>query len=95
MNINTRKPRQSVRRQQTLLMIVIFWMASQAFAEPGKRSTAINFEDEVVEGINRKPLDSVNQISERDGKGRQHLYKKRAGFIDRDQALLEDMRLQQ
>lgn len=61
----------------------------------GKRSTSINFEDEMIEGINRKSLDSVNQISERDGRGKQHLYKKRAGFSDRDQLLTQELRLQQ
>jgi len=68
-------------------------LQSQAFQ--GKRSTNINFEDEVVEGINRKPLDSVNQISERDKNGKSHLYRKRAGFSDRDQLLTQELRLQQ
>ena len=60
-----------------------------------KRSTTINFEDDLIEGINRKPLDSVNQISERDRKNRNHLYKKRAGFQDQDQVLANELRLQQ
>jgi hypothetical protein len=63
-------------------------------ASDGKRSTSINFEDEMIEGINRKPLDSVNQISERDGRGKQHLYRKRAGFSDRDLVLTQELRLQ-
>ena len=67
----------------------------QSDALEGKRSTSINFEDEMIEGINRKPLDSVNQISERDGRGKKHLYRKRAGFSDREKALTQELRLQQ
>jgi hypothetical protein len=63
--------------------------------EPSKRSRSINFEDEVVEGINRKPLDAFNQLSEQNGRGKNHLYHKRAGFADRDESLLTEMRLAQ
>lgn len=46
-----------------------------------KRGKVIDFEDEVVEGVNRRPLDSLSQISERDRKRRKpHLYRKRASF---------------
>ena len=76
-----------------LIAGTFFTLKSEAIE--GKRSTSINFEDEMIEGINRKPLDSVNQISERDGKHKQHLYRKRAGFSDRDQLLTQELRLQQ
>lgn len=50
-------------------------------AEAGKRQKVIDFEDEVVEGMNKRPLDSLNQVSEKDRKKRRpHLYRKRAGF---------------
>lgn len=46
-----------------------------------KSQTVIDFEDEVVEGMNRRPLDSLNQISEKDKrKKKPHLYRKRVGF---------------
>lgn len=46
-----------------------------------KRGRVIDFEDEVVEGLNRRPLDSLSQISERDKKRKKvHLYRKRGGF---------------
>lgn len=80
---------------KTVLLITILALGSPASAGLGGRSTTINFEDEVVEGINRKPLDSVSQISERDAKGRPHLYRKRAGFSDKDGVLGREMRLQQ
>ena len=80
----------------SIFIIIILFTSSFSHAdELNKRSKTINFEDDVVEGINRKPLDSVNQISERDAKGRPHLYKKRAGFSDREQVLTQELRLQQ
>lgn len=79
----------------TFALILGTLVCLRGHALESKRSTSINFEDEVVEGINRKPLDSVNQISERDGRGKQHLYRKRAGFSDRDQLLTQELRLQQ
>ncbi len=78
------------------IMSIMMLLASACYAqESGKRSKNINFEDEVVEGINRKPLDSFNQISERNGRNKNHLYRKRAGFSDRDESLLTEMRLAQ
>src|SRR5947209_783004 len=45
------------------------------------RQKVIDFEDEVVEGMNKRPLDSVSQISERDkNRHKPHLYRKRASF---------------
>ena len=80
----------------TLLIMLFTLQVPLAFSQDSqKRSKDIHFEDEVVEGINRKPLDSVNQISERDGKDRPHLYRKRAGFKDLERSMLEEMRLRQ
>jgi len=67
-----------------------------AFAESGKRSKAIDFDDEVVEGMNKRPLDSLSQISERDRKRRKpHLYRKRAGFRPETVETLKVMRYTQ
>ena len=79
-----------------ILFLTLFLLQSSVFAqESGKRSKSINFEDEMVEGINRKNLDSFNQISEQTGKNKNHLYRKRAGFNDRDLSLLTELRLSQ
>jgi hypothetical protein len=79
-----------------LFILTFIFTSSLSFAQDDtKRSTSINFEDEVVEGINRKPLDSFNQLSEQNGRGKNHLYHKRAGFQDRDEILLSEMRLAQ
>lgn len=45
------------------------------------RKTVIDFEDELVEGVNKRPLDSLSAISEKNKKRKKlHLYLKRAGF---------------
>lgn len=46
-----------------------------------KRSKVIDFEDEVVEGLNKRPLDSLASLSDAEKRRRKpHLYRKRAGF---------------
>lgn len=57
--------------------------ASTTYAADKKpsRQKVIDFEDELVEGMNKRPLDSLSQISEREKRKRkQHLYRKRVGF---------------
>ena len=76
-----------------MIFTVMILLVSPVQAEESKRSKNINFEDELVEGINRKPLDAFNQISERNKKAKNHLYKRRSGFTDRDETLLTEMRL--
>ncbi len=73
--------------------IALFIMTAIHAAASDKREKVIDFEDEVVEGLNKKPLDSANQISERDGKKHQlHLYRKRAGFRSETEATLRELR---
>ena len=55
------------------------------------RATVIDFEDEVVEGVNKKPLDSLSQVSEKGGRNGVHLYRKRAGFRSENEALLKEL----
>lgn len=59
----------------------------------GKRHKSIEFEDELVEGMNKRPLDSVSQIGERErANGRPHLYRKRVGFRQENRNTLREMR---
>jgi hypothetical protein len=61
-----------------------------------KRSKVIDFEDEVVEGLNKRPWDSVSQLSEKDRKRKKiHLYRKRGGFSSETAQTLSVMRLVQ
>src|ERR1700678_1583781 len=78
-----------------LVVALTTTLVVSAFADltDNKRSKVIDFEDEVVEGVNRKPLDSLNQISERNGhKKKPHLYRKRGGFKSETAESLRVMR---
>lgn len=60
----------------------------------GSSQKVIDFDDEVVEGLNKRPLDSLSQISERDKKRqKQHLYRKRASFRGEASKTLRLLRL--
>jgi hypothetical protein len=45
-----------------------------------KRAKSLEFEDNVVEGMNKNPLDSLQQVGREDGKSHGRLYKKRTDF---------------
>lgn len=67
--------------------------ASAAAAGKGDRSKVIDFEGELVEGMNKRPLDSLSQISEADKKrNRPHLYQVRRGFRHETRELLRELR---
>jgi hypothetical protein len=65
-----------------LSLVTALWVLHPAFGDAAqKRQKVIDFEDEVVEGVNKRPLDSLNEISERNRlKKKPHLYRKRGGF---------------
>jgi hypothetical protein len=63
------------------MFLALFAALNSSFAVEAKRGKVIDFDDEVVEGLNKRPLDSLSQISERDKKHKKpHLYRKRSGF---------------
>jgi hypothetical protein len=68
-------------------------LASAAPSKGPKRQKALDFEDATVEAMNRRPLDSFNQISEKDRKRKAaHLYKKRSGFGSETAETIQQMR---
>jgi len=71
------------------LMIVIVALSFEASAE---RRTKIDFEDQLVEGVNRQPLDSLSQLSGDKASKKYRLYRKRAGFRDLHDNLLDELR---
>lgn len=80
------------------MFIAVLFMSLQCAAAPpsSDRQKVIDFEDTVVEGMNRQALDSVTQLSERDRKkNRAHLYRKRASFRSESTRMAEEMRLAQ
>ena len=46
----------------------------------GKRGKSLEFDDNVVEGMNKNPLDSLQNVGREDGKTHGRLYKKRTDF---------------
>jgi hypothetical protein len=47
---------------------------------PKKRGKNLEFDDNVVEGMNKNPLDSLQNVGREDGKTHGRLYKKRTDF---------------
>jgi len=67
--------------RRILSCLVVLLLSAPLLHASDKRGKIIDFEDDVVEGLNRRPLDSLNQISEAERRRRKtHLYHKRAGF---------------
>lgn len=66
-------------------------------AQPVKRSRmkVIDFEDQVVEGVNKRPLDALALLGDGAGnRNRKHLYRKRIGYRAEIEQTLQDMRVQ-
>ena len=93
--------------KRAILVLILFLQLcllitlSSAFAAGNsssgpKREKVIDFDDEMVEGMNKRPLDSLSQISERDRKRKKpHLYRKRVGFRTETLTSLEELRYAQ
>lgn len=45
-----------------------------------KRNDELNFDDELVEGMNRNPFDSLTHLEKKDERDQGHLYRKKASF---------------
>lgn len=74
------------------LVVAVFSSLGLATSAPApKRHKVIDFEDELVEGVNKRPLDAFQQISDQKKKlKKMHLYHKRASFgFEVDQTLKE------
>ena len=59
------------------------------------RTTKLDFEGATVEGLNRKPFDSLTQLSEKDRRRNIHLYHKRSEFDSENKDSLLEMRYHQ
>ena len=48
---------------------------------PGvERATAIDFEDDIIEGMNKNPFDSLTRVGKQDGGAHGRLYRRKQGF---------------
>lgn len=86
------------------LVVIVLFSTSLSHAEsvtesvpaPAGHLKVIDFEDELVEGMNKQPLDSLSQLSERErARRKSHLYRKRAGFRVETSVSLQQMRYAQ
>lgn len=91
-----------VLKSVTLLIVAltvgVAFQVAGAFAADGGggRGRSIDFEEELIEGVNKKPYDSLNQISERDKrKKKPHLYNKRGSFKTETEESLRETRFVQ
>lgn len=59
------------------MLALSLMIAGTAYGDPDSKKQ-IDFEGDVVEGVNKQPLDSLNQISNGDnGSNRLHLYRRK------------------
>lgn len=74
-----------------LFIVTILLMLASLPVFSGERSSKIDFEDVLVEGVNKQPLDSLSQLSDENGHKKYRLYRKRAGFKDLHEPLLIEL----
>ncbi|MGK5086403.1 hypothetical protein WDW86_02500 [Bdellovibrionota bacterium FG-2] len=79
---------------RTLFVItlsLLLTLASGAASESASQShKVIDFDGELIEGINKQPLDSLNHVSQEQQRAkRKHLYRKRKSFHSENQLLVE------
>ena len=78
---------------QMAILLSPMLLPDSASAEAGKRQKMIDFDDELVEGLNKRPLDSLSHLSEAEKRRRKsHLYRKRSGFSTETFQTLQNLR---
>ena len=76
-----------------LCFLIALGVPRLAEAAEVKHHKVIDFDDEVVEGVNKRPLDSLSHISDAQKRARRpHLYRKRAGFRSETAQTLQTLR---
>ena len=75
-----------------LLLSVALALPAWAGTTKTDRQKVIDFEGDVVEGVNKRPWDSLSQISDKNARRRNHLYQKRRGFKAENHETLTEMR---
>jgi hypothetical protein len=79
---------------KTLILLFLGLSSFSASAAGPVPKKKLNFDEAgVVEGLNKRPLDSFSQISDADRRrNRPHLYRKRASFEPENAETLRQMR---
>ena len=86
----------TIFRNLTLMLTVLTLLLASPFAAAEakkERQKVIDFEEELVEGMNKRPLDSLASLSEKNKrKKKPHLYRKRAGFRPETSETVRELR---
>ncbi len=78
-----------------LAALILTASLTSSMALGGAREKVIDFEDSLVEGVNRKPYDSLQALSEKERRKRKsHLYHRRMSFQSEIEELLRERALQ-
>lgn len=73
-----------------LNLFLFILMASDTYADG--RGKVITFDDTLVEGMGKKPFDSLTQLSESERRKRKrHLYQKRAGYTTENDLTMREL----
>lgn len=76
-------------------LILVLALIPSSTAVAGSREKVIDFEDAVVEGVNRKPYDSLQALSEKERRSRRaHLYHRRLSFQSEIEETLRERALE-
>jgi hypothetical protein len=75
-------------------LLILLFIASLARAEQAQRSKNLDFNGEVVEGVNRQSMDALESFSQKrrtQAKTKTFLYKERDSFQDENDASLRNL----
>jgi hypothetical protein len=74
-----------------LIAVLVLSIAAPALAAEAQRSGTLNFDEQVIEGVNKRAFDSYSQVSEKGKKGRKvRLYRLRDNFNDSTRLILRE-----
>lgn len=77
---------------KAILLVTALWLVTAQADPPADKRKTIDFDAEVIEGINKQPLDSLNQISVKEKKQQKpHLYNERSVFDDENDQTIRDL----
>ncbi len=78
-----------------LLILCLSAMTQISEAKTGDRSKNLEFEGELVEGMNKIPVNSMENIEHDQKKNTAHLYKKKTSFQEESKQLIQTMGISQ
>jgi len=80
-----------MKRISSLILLTLI-LSSPPALMAGERKTKLDFEDQLVEGVNKRPLDSLSSVNDGSGAGRnRHLYRRKTRFESENRRTLQDL----